>query len=273
MKIFVDPCTQLCESDIAHGLRTTNTTQKNMRKTLLIAGAALAASIISSQAGVYSQNIVGYVNIPAKLGYNNIANPLDCGNSLTNIIQPGPTWDYTLVNIWNGSGYTTYTIDSGMSTGVSDINDNNPVPSPTIKPGQAFFFLNNAASNTLTIVGSVHTDALATGAQTVGSTTNVLVTSPALQFIGSVLPVGGGLASVLQFPTNGPTDYALVQVPVINAAGNITGFTIYTVDSSMNTGFSDVNDNNPVAEPIIPVGSGFFFLNNTGNQQKWVQGL
>jgi hypothetical protein len=39
-----------------------------MRKTLLIAGAALAASIISSQAQtVYSQNIVGYINqtIPA----------------------------------------------------------------------------------------------------------------------------------------------------------------------------------------------------------------
>jgi hypothetical protein len=39
-----------------------------MRKTLLIAGAALAASIISSQAQtVYSQNVVGYVNqtIPA----------------------------------------------------------------------------------------------------------------------------------------------------------------------------------------------------------------
>ena len=35
-----------------------------MRKTLLIAAAALASSVISSQAGVYSQNIVGYVNVP-----------------------------------------------------------------------------------------------------------------------------------------------------------------------------------------------------------------
>ena len=34
-----------------------------MRKTLLIAAAALASSVISSQAGVYSQNIVGYANI------------------------------------------------------------------------------------------------------------------------------------------------------------------------------------------------------------------
>ena len=34
-----------------------------MKKTLLIAAAALAASVISSQAQVYSQNIVGYANV------------------------------------------------------------------------------------------------------------------------------------------------------------------------------------------------------------------
>ena len=39
-----------------------------MRKTLLMAAAALAAGVISSQAGVYSANIVGYANVA-----NNIA--------------------------------------------------------------------------------------------------------------------------------------------------------------------------------------------------------
>jgi len=179
-----------------------------------------------------------------------------------------------LVDIWTGAGYQVYTIDSTMSTGVSDINDNNPVTAPTIQPGQAFFFVNNTVgSNTLTIAGTVHVDTAASGAQTVGQTTNVLKVSPFnTTFIGSVLPIGGGLGSVCQFPTNGPTDGTLVNIPQISG-GNVVGFTVYTVDSTMNTGFSDINDNNPVAEPIIPVGTGFFFQNNTGSDKSWVQKL
>jgi hypothetical protein len=243
-----------------------------MRKTLLIAAAALACSVISSEAQVYSLNIVGYVNIPAKIGYNNIANPLDCGNSLTNIVPPGPTWDYTLVDIWTGSGYAIYTIDSSMSTGVSDANDVNPVTAPTIKPGQAFFFINNTvSSNTLTIAGTVHTDLAATGSQVVGTSTNKLGLSPTLNFYGSVFPIGGTLGSV-GFPTNGPLDYALVSIPQINSGGSLTGFKIYTVDSSLG-GWSDANDVLPVADPALPVGVGFFFNNNTGSAYYWTQTL
>jgi hypothetical protein len=243
-----------------------------MRKTLLIAAAALACSVISSEAQVYSLNIVGYVNIPAKLGYTSVANPLDCGNSLTNIITPGATWDYTLVSLWTGTGYNVYTIDSSMSTGVSDINDVNPVTSPTIPPGKAFFFFNNTAgSNTITVAGTVHTDLAASGAQVVGTSTNKLVTSPSLNFYGSVFPVGGTLGSI-GFPTNGPLDYTLVSFPIINNAGGLTGFKVYTVDSSLG-GWSDINDVNPVADPAITVGQGFFFQNNLGAPFYWTQTL
>jgi hypothetical protein len=163
-------------------------------------------------------------------------------------------------------------MDNAMSTGVSDVFDNNPVPAPTILPGQAFFFNNNSGvSNVLTVVGNVHVDGAATGVQVVGVTTNNLVVSPHPQtFVGSVLPVGGGLGSVLQFPTNGILNYALIQVPNINA-GRILGFTTYTVDNAMSTGFSDSFDNNPVPEPVIPVGSGFFINNNTGSAVNWIQ--
>jgi hypothetical protein len=42
-----------------------------MRKTLLMAAATLAAGVISSQAaGVYSQNIVGYVNVASPTAGN-----------------------------------------------------------------------------------------------------------------------------------------------------------------------------------------------------------
>ena len=243
-----------------------------MRKTLLIAASALAASVISSQAQVYSQNIVGYVNIPARIGYNNIANPLDCGNSLTNIIQPGATWDFTLVSLWTGAGYKIYTIDSSMSTGVSDANDVSAVTSPPIPPGKAFFFFNNtASSNNVTVVGTVHVDAAATGSQVVGTTTNKLGTSPALDFYGSVLPIGGTLGSI-GFPTNGPLNYTLVSIPQINNAGGLTGFKIYTVDSTLG-GWSDANDVSPVADPAINVGQGWFFQNNTGSPYYWTQSL
>jgi len=243
-----------------------------MRKTLLIAASAMAASIISSQAGVYSQNIVGYVNIPAAKGVNNIANPLDDGNSLTNIVPPGSTWDYTQVNIWNGTGFTTLTIDSSMSTGVADINDVTAVPSPTIKPGQAFFFFNNTGvSNVLTCAGTVHVDAAATGSQTVGTATNAMGTTPAENFYGSVLPLGGTLGSE-GFPTNGPADYTQVSVPNINAAGNLTGYTVYTVDSTLG-GFADINDTIPKPDIALPVGQGFFFFNNLGHTLYWVQSL
>jgi hypothetical protein len=53
-----------------------------MRKTLLIAAAALAAGVISSQAQVYSQNVVGYYNQTlATGGYNLVAVQFTVGGS------------------------------------------------------------------------------------------------------------------------------------------------------------------------------------------------
>ncbi|MDR3560741.1 MAG: hypothetical protein P4N59_04775, partial [Negativicutes bacterium] len=257
----------------AHGLRTTNTTQKNMRKTLLIAGAALAASIISSQAGVYSQNIVGYVNLPVKLGFTTLANPLDngAGNSLTNLVPPGPSFDGSVVSVWTGTTFQAYVIDSSFSTGVGDPGDNFAVTPPTINPGQAFFLNNVVGSNTLTEVGTVHIGGAGTG--TVGIATNTLPASPVQTFISSVLPVGGGLASVLQF-TNAANpsafDGCVVSVPHV-VAGSVTGFDVVMFDSTFPTGFADPGDNFAVPEPVIPVGTGFFLNNTLGHSISWVQ--
>ena len=63
-----------------------------MKKTLLIAAATLAAGVISIQAQVYSQNIVGYMNQTLVPGYANLCNTFDIGtgNTLTNMIQNVP---------------------------------------------------------------------------------------------------------------------------------------------------------------------------------------
>ena len=85
-------------------------------KTLLIAAAALAAVVTSSQAQstVYSQNVVGYVNLSiTNNGLLMAANQLDTGsNTMDNVF---PSTDsalksqQTVLLFWNGAGYTQVT--------------------------------------------------------------------------------------------------------------------------------------------------------------------
>ena len=96
-----------------------------MKKTLLIAAAALAAGVISSEAQVYSQNVVGYINqvIPAG-GYQLIGNQLingsdanatngDVNATLINGLVSSPNdppnlSSNSVMYAWNGSGFAAY---------------------------------------------------------------------------------------------------------------------------------------------------------------------
>ena len=236
--------------------------------------AALAAGVLSSNAQpVYSANIVGYVNIPVTSGFNTIANPLNnsIGNSLTNIIPPGPAFDGSVVSLWNGTTYVSYVIDSTFPTGVADPGDNFAVTPPVLNPGQAFFVNNTVGSNTVTLVGSVAIGGPGPGS--VGLATNTLTSSPVQSFSASIIPVGGGLASALQF-TNAANpaafDGCVVSVPHITG-GIITGFDVVIFDSTFPTGFGDPGDNFAVPEPVISVGKGFFFNNTLGSPVQWKQ--
>ena len=75
--------------------------------------AALAAGVISSQAQtVYSQNVVGYVNVSIPAGkLQMVANQLDTGsNTLDNVFQgTGLVSGSTVVLEWTGAGYNQYT--------------------------------------------------------------------------------------------------------------------------------------------------------------------
>ena len=242
-------------------------------KTLLTAVAALAAGVITSQAQVYSANIVGYVSQTYSNGFVQLANPVDLGvaNTLTNIFpNSGGALDGSVVDIWNGSSFTVYTLDSTFPTGVGDANDVNPVPAPVISPGQLFYFDNLTGTKITNILtGTVHVEGGQTGSN-VGATTN---TCPAgFNFVASKIPVGGGVSSVLQLTNpGGILDGSTLQIPNINASGQFLGYTIVTFDSSFGSGFGDANDVNPVPEPIIPVGTGFIFDNLSGSTYKWIQ--
>jgi hypothetical protein len=245
-------------------------------KTLLIAtAAALAAGIISSQAQVYSQNIVGYVNNPFNSGYSSQANPLDngAGNSLTNLINnTGGTYDGTFVYVWGGNSYTIYQFDSSQSTGIANANDSAALPSPSLPPGISWFVNNAAASNNITYVGTVSVDAPPTGSQVVGTSTNVISGSHAYTLAGSRIPVGGGISSVLQLTnTAGALDGTFIYVPNISANGTFLGYSISQFDSSQSTGFANANDSASVPEPQIKVASGFFINNQSGGPITWVQ--
>lgn len=247
-----------------------------MRKTLLIAAAALAASVISSQAQVYSQNIVGYVNTPLPLGFVNVANPLDAAgasgvnDSITNVIAVfSGNYDGDGLYIWTGSTYAQYTIDSGQTTGIGNAADTAAVTPPTLAPGAAIFIQNTAGSNTLTFVGTVHTDGVGASTNVVGVTTNYLPLG--FTYVASKLPVGGGISSVLGLPADGSLDGSAIYIPNISG-GIVHGFNQFTIDSGQTTGFGNAADTAPAAEPVIPVGTGFF-IDNTAGAENWVQSL
>ena len=182
-----DPRLTLCEIGSAHG----KTTHTNMKKTLLIAAAALAASVISSQAQVYSQNVVGYANVvqsggsdlllsvPFKMGVSNGINEV-FGSSLPSGSQ---------ILTWNGVGYNTALYDPTDPNGVGAgapvwylADDATPLtPLPTLAVGQGFHLI-APASVTNTFVGTV--------AVNVG-TSNVTSLAGSTYLVGSVVPYAG----------------------------------------------------------------------------------
>jgi len=251
---------------------------------------ALAGGIRSSSAQVFSQNIVGYVNQTLGGNISSFATPLDVpgGNSVTNIFQNpynaaagGGPFDGDQVYIWNGHGFTIFTFDSTLSTGLGDAQDIDgiPQPVPIINPGTMIFFFNAYISITNTLVGTVHVDFPATGTQTVGTTTNLVPGN--LQFVASKLPIAGGVSSVLGLTNaynaaagQGPLDGDQIYTPNISSEGALHGYNIVTFDSTLSTGFGDAGDIDGVAvpEPVIPVGQGFL-LDNVYTTLTWKQSL
>lgn len=150
-------------------------------KTLLIAAAALAVGVISSQAQVYSANVVGYVNqtIPGN-SYQIVGSQLLGGSDanqtngninstlVTGFVSspndPPSSSSNSVIYVWNGAGYAQYyffnqadaTTWNGASSpaGWYDLLGNQA--SVNLNNGQAAFIYNHSASSmTITTVGNV----------------------------------------------------------------------------------------------------------------------
>jgi hypothetical protein len=205
---------------------------ENMKKTLLITAAALVAGIVSTEAQVYSANIVGYANVvltgaPTAQAYTLIANPLDDGNGnqLTNIIGGLPAG--SSITTWAGTVFNT---PIGKTAGGWS-------SSTALPPGVGFFVKNGKASPvsppyTNTFVGTVGAVGLATG----GTVTNALALG--YNLVGSQIAFAGDLTTDpnlnLQVPAQSSlTDWnpstQTYDTPVGKTAGGWAGPFVVTV--------------------------------------------
>jgi hypothetical protein len=210
-------------------------------KTLLIAAAALAAGVMTSQAQVYSQNIVGYINIPLVANQNNlIANQLDLdgtgtNNTLASLFSTNLP-NNTTIQAWNGTGFAadSYSTSSGWTTTV------NPIINASLQPGSGFFIKTKLAT-TITLVGNV----------LVG--TNNLAVPAGINVYAPTVPVAGTLDGTNSFPiANNNT----VQV------WNGTGYNAFSYSSSSGWNPSD---------PQLTVGQSVFV--NVKKATNWTQVL
>jgi hypothetical protein len=237
-------------------------------KTLLIAAAALAAGLVSSQAQVYSQNVVGYANIPTLSAYANYA--LACqfnmgaSNGLNEIFTT-PLPDASTVLLWDvpSQSYISYTADSGSASGWDDVNGYNLTSYPKFPVG-AGFFLSPTAPVTNLFSGTV--------AVNVGTSNNMVLSSPYANYmLACVVPYSGtitnGTSSTGGPNLNGLPDSSTMLVWDVDSQSYIS----YTADSGSPSGWDDVNGYNLVSPPTISVGQGFFL--SPSDVYTWTTGL
>ncbi len=171
-----------------------------------MAAAALAAGVISSQAGVYSANIVGYVNITVP---NNqfalVANQLDTGsNTINNVFQSGAVSSDTTVLYWTGTSYQQYIYyDSADSPdggqGWYATFGSGALSTNYLAPGQGVFAHNSSgAPITLTTVGSVLTG------------TNLIPVKTGEYIYSYPVPIGGESLDAAGYPATSSSDTALI---------------------------------------------------------------
>jgi hypothetical protein len=212
-------------------------------KTLLLAIAALATGIISSEAqNVYSANVVGYVNVVTPVGgqFSLQANPLDNGtNTITSLFPTAP--NQTQIETWTGSGFTLAKKIAGNWT-----------TNLLLYPGTGFFIEYPAASGTVTntFVGNVAVQS--PDGQGLGTNTTALPASFVL--VGSTFPLADTLTG-----TNinlGPSMVNQSQVEVWTG----TGYTL-----------SKLIAGNWTTNLALSVGEGYFV--SSKNATNWTEVL
>jgi hypothetical protein len=218
-------------------------------KHILLTAALVAAGVASSmaQSNVYSLNVVGYVNIPIRAGYNLLANQLDVDgtNNINTVLATGIPDGSTYLS-WTGHGFSPYQPQFNVGTGWLDDNFN--LATNSVPLGHAFFLFNPGTATNITLVGQVV------------QTTNSFPVQAGYGFYGVVPPIASDLdtngfpfvdgASYLKFTASG-----YVTVGQLNGPANAPQW----LDDNFNQVF-----------PTPAVGEGFVVF-NPGAAATWVQ--
>jgi hypothetical protein len=259
-------------------LEQQHTLQKIMRKTLLIAAAALAGSIISSEAQVYSQNVVGYANIGTPVGGHEylITCPFAVGvsNGINEIFGSTLSPNSQLL-IWNGTGYNVALYDPTYGPGQPvwyQQDDSTPlVPLPTLPTGEGFFLIPNAPITNV-FAGAVSIN--------VGSSNQLVLPTGGHEYlVASVVPYAGAVTNGIS-STGGPNLNGLSPNTQL-LFWNGTGFNTALYDNTYGPGaplWYQQDDSTPYVDPTtgqntpsIAVGQGFFLVPNA--PYTWTTGL
>lgn len=124
-------------------------------KALLLTAALGFAGVATSMAqAVYSVNVVGYINLTMKPGFNLVANQLKASpNNKLDSVLPAPADENQVLKFANNN----YSIDIANSGSWFDNATGNP-STTTVAPGEGFFFYNaGAGDSSVTLVGEVTT--------------------------------------------------------------------------------------------------------------------
>ena len=247
-------------------------------KTLLIAAATLAVGVISSQAQVYSQNIVGYVNVPYpasafKMTANQLLTGTDTAKTNCNIqavlgtngwFSDGGAVNNTAVYIWDLSSHTWQNRqffnaadannNFGADFGDGWYNSDGSLATDTIAPNQAVFIKDYSGANrTNTMVGTVVTGtnvfAINQGFTTF-CLTQPISTNPVVNFKGT--SDGGGINNTAYYHWNNGTWDILQYFTVADAENN------FGSDNGDNWYLSDATTIDGHPEMWPKVGEGFF---------------
>lgn len=222
-----------------------------------MAGAALALSLATSQAQVYSANIVGYANVLVKGNgaFTLMANPFDDGNGnyATNLLNSALP-KKSVLETWNG-----VTFDSVQKGGTPPNWPTNT--SVQLPPGTGFFVQNGSVGSaapdlTNTFVGTV---AVNVG----GSVTNAEPIGFTLQ--GSPIPYAGNIAIIGQNGGDANMDFGgpLTKKSVIETWNGSTFDSVQKGGSPATWG----------GTATVGVGQGFFVQNVNGPATNVVETL
>ena len=242
LKKTFDPAGGAWDSGCTHGKKE----HTHMKKTLVIAAAALTLGVLSAsaQSNVYSLNIVGYVNVELPTGYNLVANPLDDGNGnvSSNLVPLSLPTGSQVLTYTPGLGYT---ISGKKASGAWS-------PVVTIRPGNGFFVRNLGPAVTNTFVGNV------AGAVPGSISTNIAV---GYNLMGSPYPIGGVFTNMGSNTMNFG-DNMVVGSQVLTYANGL-GYT--TSGKKASGAWSPVT--------TINVGQGFFIRNLSNAPVAWTQNV